>query len=79
MKADISLVINKIHSPAVVGTILGLVVGISGMRDILFSSNHYISNLVEGIYIITKVLFHFYMLQLDFLFLLFMDLTLIFQ
>ena len=54
MNADIFLVINKIHSPAVVGTILGLFVGISGMRDVLFSTNHYISNLVEGILILTK-------------------------
>jgi len=54
MKADMSLIINKIHSPAVVGTIIGLVIGISGMRDILFSSNHYITNLVEGILVLTK-------------------------
>ncbi len=54
MAADISLIINKIHSPAVTGTILGLLIGVSGMRDVLFSSNHYISNLVEGILVLTK-------------------------
>ena len=32
MRADISLINNKIHLPAVVRTIIGLVVGISGMR-----------------------------------------------
>ncbi len=54
MNADIFLIINKIHSPAVVGTILGLVIGISGMRNILFSTNHYITNLVEGILVFTR-------------------------
>jgi len=59
MNEDLSLIINKIHSPAVVGTILGLVIGISGMRDILFSSNHYITNLVDGILILTKATVRF--------------------
>jgi predicted permease len=54
MKADLALIINKIHSPAVVGTILGLIIGISGMREVLFSSNHYITNLVEGILVLTR-------------------------
>lgn len=54
MSADFCLILNKMFSPVVVGTILGLVVGIAGMRDVLFSTNHYISNLVEGIYIITR-------------------------
>ena len=54
MKADLALIINKIHSPAVVGTILGLIIGISGIREVLFSSNHYITNLVEGILVLTR-------------------------
>lgn len=51
---DILLIINKIYSPILLGSILGLVVGISGMREVLFSYNHYISNLVEGIAVISK-------------------------
>jgi len=54
MVSDIMLIINKIHSPAVTGTILGLLIGVSGLRDILFSTNHYLSNLNEGILILTK-------------------------
>lgn len=52
--ADFTLVLNKVYSPILLGSILGLVIGLSGMRDILFSSNHYIQNLVEGILVISK-------------------------
>lgn len=54
MRSDFELVINAIHSPAVVGTILGLIIGVSGMRDVLFSLNHYITNLVDGILVLTR-------------------------
>lgn len=52
--ADFTLVLNKIYSPILLGSILGLVIGLSGMRDILFSSNHYIQNFQEGILVISK-------------------------
>jgi len=54
MVADVNLIINKIHSPAVTGTILGLLIGVAGMREVLFSPNHYITNIVEGILVLTK-------------------------
>lgn len=51
---DLSLILNKVYSPILLGSILGLLIGISGMREVLFSTNHYISNLVEGILVISK-------------------------
>jgi hypothetical protein len=50
----VSLVIAKIQSPTAIGCILGLVLGMSGLRDVLFSSNHYITNAVSSISLITK-------------------------
>lgn len=54
MSITFSLVLKKIHYPAVIGCILGLLIGISGMRDILFSSNHYITDVYSAITIVTK-------------------------
>jgi hypothetical protein len=51
---SISFIINKVMSPPIIGCFMGLLIGMSGMRDILFSPNHYIANLVEGIYVVTK-------------------------
>jgi len=51
---SLSLLISKLLSPPIVGCFLGLLIGISGMRDILFSKNHYISNVVEGLYVVTR-------------------------
>ena len=47
---DIQLILHKVFNPPVIGCIIGLFIGISGMRDILFSSNHYLHNLY---YVIT--------------------------
>ena len=51
---SISIILNKVHSPPIIGCILGLLIGMSGMREILFSTNHYIYNIVNGIQIVTK-------------------------
>ncbi len=51
---SISLILSKVHSPPIIGCFLGLLIGMSGLREVLFSSNHYVSNLVDGIEIITK-------------------------
>ncbi len=65
-KNDISgytLVLNKMYSPILLGGILGLAIGLSGMREILFGKNHYISNLLEGIYIVSKAAVPFFYIQ----------------
>jgi hypothetical protein len=51
---NIQIVLKFLYIPAIVGCIFGLLVGLSHMREILFSTNHYITNLVDGIYILTK-------------------------
>jgi hypothetical protein len=53
-KFDIYVILKYMYIPAIVGGILGLLVGLSSMRNILFSVNHYITNIVDGIYLITK-------------------------
>jgi len=54
MKCNVWVSLNKLYSPAIVGCILGLIIGISGMRDLLHSKNHYLQNFLEGFNIITK-------------------------
>jgi hypothetical protein len=51
---SMQIVLKFLFIPAIVGCIIGLFVGLSHMRDILFSTNHYITNLVDGIYILTR-------------------------
>lgn len=41
------MILKKIHNPPVLGCIIGIFIGMSGMRDVLFSSNHYLVNLFE--------------------------------
>lgn len=54
MNVNINLILSKIYSPVIVGCILGLIIGLSYTGNILFSTNHYISNLVDGIWLIVK-------------------------
>ncbi len=49
-----SLVLNKVYSPPIIGCFLGLILGMSGLRDIIFSDNHYIKNLYYSVKIIMK-------------------------
>jgi hypothetical protein len=56
IEISLKIIINKIYSPSIIGCFLGLIIGMSSMREILFSTNHYISNLVESFYLITKTL-----------------------
>jgi len=49
------LILNKLYTPNVIACILGILIGISGLRIIFFSENHYISNIVDAIYVISKV------------------------
>jgi hypothetical protein len=51
---NLSTIIIKLLSPPIVACFLGLIIGMSGMREILFSKNHYISNVVEGLYVVTR-------------------------
>ncbi len=51
----IKIILKYLYFPIIIGGVLGLIIGSSGMRNILLSSNHYISNLVDGIYLITKI------------------------
>jgi hypothetical protein len=54
-----SMILQKVHSPPIIACFLGLIIGMSGMREILFSYNHYIYNLVDGIYIVSKAMVPF--------------------
>jgi predicted permease len=56
IQADFSLILNKILSPCITSAFIGLMLGISDIRNIIFSSNHYITNVLDGVYIITKAL-----------------------
>lgn len=49
------LIMNLMYSPPVVGCYLGLIIGMSNMRIVLFSKNHYISNLEDGLELVSKV------------------------
>jgi hypothetical protein len=49
-----NIILSKIHSPPVIGCFLGLLIGMSSMREVLFSNNHYIANIVDGIQVVTK-------------------------
>ncbi len=51
---SVKIILSKIHSPPVIGCFLGLLIGMSGLREVLFSTNHYISNIIDCIQIITK-------------------------
>jgi len=51
---DIKLIMKKIFNPPVLGCIIGLFFGISGMRDLLFSKNHYLKNIYKIITMGTK-------------------------
>jgi predicted permease len=46
---NFSFILQKILNPPVVGCLIGLFTGMSGMREILFSNNHYVSNLLQVI------------------------------
>jgi predicted permease len=46
---SLMLILKEFHSPPIVSHILGLIIGMSGLREIMFSSNHYISNLLDGL------------------------------
>jgi hypothetical protein len=49
-----NLIISKVYSPPIIGCFCGLMIGMSGMREVLFSTNHYVSNIVNGIEVVTK-------------------------
>lgn len=51
---SVKIILSKIHSPPVIGCFLGLLIGMSGLREVLFSTNHYISNIIDCIQNITK-------------------------
>lgn len=53
-KISFSTILVKILSPPIVCCFLGLLIGMSDMREILFSKNHYIANVVEGLYVVTR-------------------------
>lgn len=42
-------IINRIVNPPVLGCLLGIAVGISGLRDTLFNPNHYLQNVFSAI------------------------------
>lgn len=54
IEVNICTIIQKMMNPPVLGCILGLYIGMSGLRDILFSKNHYVSNLFEVIPLISR-------------------------
>ncbi len=45
-KISFKIMINKLFSPPILGCIIGIVFGLSSMTNVLFSSNHYITNIV---------------------------------
>jgi len=52
---DLFMILNKLCSPPVVASISGILLGLSNLRSIMYSNNHYISNLMEGFLIVSKV------------------------
>jgi predicted permease len=49
---NMNVILKELHSPPVISSFLGLLIGMSGMREVMFSSNHYITNLLDGLYMI---------------------------
>jgi predicted permease len=49
------VILGKVYYPPIIGCFLGLLIGLSGMRDIAFSSNHYLKNFFDIWPIITVV------------------------
>lgn len=45
---------SKLFTPPIVCCILGMFIGVSGMRDVLYSKNHYIVNVRSCIYIYSR-------------------------
>jgi len=50
------IIMNKLQCPPIIACFLGLLIGMSGMREILFSDNHYITNMVNALYLTHKSL-----------------------
>ena len=48
------MILKKILNPPVVSCIIGIFIGMSGLREILFSKNHYLVNLFELVTITAK-------------------------
>ena len=49
-----TIVINKLFSPPMIGCMIGIIFGISAMNKIVYSTNHYISNITNIIVISYK-------------------------
>jgi predicted permease len=49
------VIYGRVYYPPIIGCFLGLLIGLSGMRDIVFSSNHYMKNFFDAWSIITVV------------------------
>jgi len=45
-KISFKIMINKLFSPPILGCIIGIMFGLSSMTNVLFSSNHFITNVV---------------------------------
>lgn len=54
VKIDFKFVLSKLFNPPVICCILGLFIGISGLRDVLFSDNHYLNNIYQFFYLCEK-------------------------
>ena len=47
--------LQKIINPPIFGSFLGLLLGISNLSSVLFSNNHYLENMVEGLHLIGRM------------------------
>ena len=57
---DTNLLLTKIFSPPTLSVLLGLILSLSKIRELIFNeSNHYWSNIVDGLYTMDKVMVPF--------------------
>jgi predicted permease len=54
-RKSIVFILGKVYYPPIIGCFLGLLIGLSGMRDILFSENHYLKNFFDICSVVTVV------------------------
>lgn len=56
VKLSLKFILDQLVNPPVISCILGVFIGVSGLRDVLFSDNHHITNLYNVFNIASKPL-----------------------
>jgi predicted permease len=52
-KKSILVILGRVYYPSIIASFMGMIIGLSGMSNILYSTNHYLSNFFEGLSIIS--------------------------